>query len=284
MYPHFFIGTWKVLGQTATSTKRSVKEASINYSQSTDTYCLVEHRVDGSEKTWNDLKYDYKNGTLYRKKGEKIQLSIASWHNRCEDVIAALRENESSVRNLWCAKRDLTSGMLHPSPRDGAQRKWQVAADEGNGPPPPPGLVTLAELSASVNGSDEKLKLYGIFYHVSKKGPGKLYDILRFDVRDLSFESIFGVRSIKYRQSEDRSPQADRLFATFDNRSSLPETHLGEHTIGQLLPFEKKLIRRSLSSETPIAGNIGDPPEDGDPNVGVWVGEPTEPEPKLPKP
>jgi len=69
----------------------------------------------------------------------------------------------------------------------------------------------------------------------------------------------------------------DRLFSTFDNRSSLPKTNFDKTAsapiFGELMPFERALVSMAHSDRHATRGmSLGD--DGDDPDVGVWVGEP----------
>ncbi len=297
MDKHFFIGKWKVLRQAQGYPQ--LKQIRIKYNDKK--IFSLQHAYYGRNPSPDiTLKYNQIDNTFFYD-DDQYHLVISFWRSSSPfDIIFALEESSDERlprKEIWCARR-IPRNDNEPGAWRNALGTWRVDLTTSNGAgdgAADPGYVALRELCTapldreSDSSAPSNFGIYGIF-HMKKNTnditTGTLYDLLECDVNTASFRSIFGLRSVHYHSWRSETNQVDppprsanaRLFAVFRDWFSVPNilspdlpitSSHREHRLGQPLPFEIS-----------IAGNIGDPPEDGDPNVGVWVGEPTEPEPE----
>lgn len=268
LLPHLFIGEWTILAQADERKSSSrLQRVTIQPPDSKSKFKLIEHRKNQNGSVV-ELKHDPGNNTL-RSESKAPLCIIAFWRYPSYDVIFAFQEHDGCPEEVWSARRTrILPGPTHYPP-EGAMGKWKIVLSKGIHAAPANAHVTLAKLSVLNGDLELNPALYGVFQMESS--PPKHYDILVYDQRTRCFNSIFYVRSLNYCPGSSSQPESDRLFATFNNRSSLPASRFGEGIsvheevelkLGQLMPFERDSIKRA------------EPSGDDDPDVGVWVGEP----------
>lgn len=276
--PNNFHGEWKVLTQAwPHQDEQRPRHKSVRIEHQSGSDYLVSY--DGRNE-WREMSYEEATDTL---SDEDHHLCISFWRNPSTDVIFGCRRGKT----LWAARREprVFTGVRPTMAR--LCRPWHIKMTSGaHGAE---GTIEPRYLDAG----DAPLHLLGLFHlEASENGAEPrlgLYDVLLWDERVKSFNSVFGVRSLNYWNVDPENPDDDCLFATFNNRSSIPATHIGEqllprddergeveHKLGQLMPFERRLVAAAHTDllKDDAGGSATEESEADDPDVGVWVGEP----------
>ena len=285
--PHLFVGKWTIQTRVGESAPGRLLSVSIEPAEGSLTDCQLTEFRAGQEPTLKHMEFHPDDDTL-RSRDPAASLHISFWRHPSYDTIFALTEGaDGKPVEVWNARRvpDPPTTTIRTAPRTAHARPWRISLREGRHAAE--GYVILEQLSAGFNttagNGGKALGIYGLFHldDLEDSEP-ELYDLLHFDETVGSYNSVFGVRSVNFRLGENAA--ADRLFATFDNRSTIPSTRMGgQTTLGRLLPSERGLVARAHDRLTEcLAGRVpgqftttlGEDPEEEDPDVGVWVGEP----------
>lgn len=270
--PHLFIGEWNV--QSRTKTSNPLQNVTIEAATSEPNPTTFKVHLIAKDNQPQELQMDCQGDGTLRSTDEHHPLCISFWRYPSYDIIfGLLKEPDGASKEVWNARRivdDTTASKPEKAALASPESKiWKIRLSEGNQAAPLEHYVTMKEFRETSRGGDA---LYGLFQMEEIGGEENLYDILFYDEVVKAYNSVFGVRSVRFWMAETADPQDARVFATFDNRSSLPVSHFstGHPNLGRLLPVEKAVITRAHALLA--SGNTGS--EEDDPDVGVWVGEP----------
>ncbi len=303
--PQLFPGDWTVLGEAQSDPEdRSpfLTRVKIRLDGEGDGLGYLVHQTFSDESSVGPIEFKLKDSTLRSADGTQC---ISFWRQPTLDMIFCLEETGEHTLVVWSAKRQATSQTPYLDSIRGRLigRNWAIRLTKGAHSPS--GQVRLQEFK--VDSDPERpnwtglvsLGVFGLFHipDIAKKDKLDLYDILTYDERVKSFNSIFGVRSLNFWQGETEA--ADRIFATFNRKFSLPVIHseirdslahtMGTSTMGASLPWEDTLDKRHLkdlfdkhkdSPDRFLAQVRNDfnlnfeDPEGDDPDIGIWVGDP----------
>lgn len=274
--PHLFVGKWEVTAKRSVSGTHSLFE--INFDgDSTERYILKDLPNTSSRKTESTplkliLNSDQLN--LVAEGSKQVSCSISFWRNTGYDVIFGTEYNSTKEPiAVWSARRQPWTPPSSKGPEDHIGKEFNVVLRRGPGARSKHSHITLREIGHKQGDGFQSDSIYGLFYRPvgsSKAAAGdfRLYDLMNLDPTANCLNSVFGVRSLSW--------DNENLFATFNNRASLPTVHLhpaNSTFLGLPLPFEV------ATPCPPTSGNEGDRPgiNHDDPDVGVWVGVPLPP-------
>lgn len=260
--PAHFEGTWKLVAGVDTPAKQvTITRDDKNYS-----FCWR----DGPSQ---HMSYDEATDNAYVP-AEKLCISF--WRHPSMDHIFARSLGNGSP--LWGARRQREVPGQYRKEHDEICNdicgKWKVMDTVGHGTPCKGSMVFVARAGLQ-DRKEQGLEVPRLFYLFEEKPPNaeckrktECYDILAFDGRTVTFNSIFRVRSINYWSNNGKEKM---IFAMFDNRFTLPVGHFesssGESRIGSLLSFEMDQVAE-------VAKKVSDSPATTteDPNTGCWTG------------
>lgn len=314
-----FLGKWKVLTQSHHSLSSAcsnhvctnVREVEITPRGSSQHHVfeikLFEHDNSSPPKATIHLSYDRDTKSLYRNDLPSKKICISFWRQAAYDVIFALCEDdEGTPAIVWSAQRKPSEdpGLEPVAERTMlqalAEHPWKIRLASGFHAAHGAiriGALTPTDLPLPHPRPEDLIGLYQLRDEIP--GSGELYDILAYDATSGSFNSIFGVRSLNY--WIDPNSGDPRIFATFNNQYSLPETRLhpgGQPSLGRPLKLESEALnslaavkllktlelepRARHEVESAFAKAMGlecfrlpvDDDVEDDPDVAVWVGTP----------
>lgn len=339
--PNLFIGDWVIVKRVAEKPKKASEARCLNSdtyadikririspaSKSATTTEADELKTRFKVKLFERLRkgnadhtfrmtFDAANQNLIHR-DEEPEICISYWRNPAFDTLSISFIKGKGPSRVWGARR---IGQAEPCSQTVidtlTEGKWAIRLVAGHhGAPNKP--VQIRRLSAGDIEIREEQQLFGLFevekatLNRSPKEPistpesketSTLYDILTFDARSCSFNSVFGMRTLNY--WPDLKGQIKQIFATFNNRFSLPRARFAEgnqQMLGAALPIETKAIElaataKNLRENGGILSNTTkeeinkalnacifaegrydcletDDAED-DPDVAVWVGTP----------
>ncbi len=300
LLPHLFTGEWIVTKKRKkySSDDRRITEIYppkisrivISKPLGSQKVHAIMYRKDETEGKANDeileerdLVFKPTNNTLVSEDHEsQDRISISFWRYPACDIIFALRERclgeldcQETFTTIWSAKRAPVES--HECPGGLSGKEWNIVLSSGQHAAT--GKIMLDRLCPRGN-PDFKLNLFGLFQ--IKDDTKILYDVLSYDARVCSFNSIFGVRSLNWQQTPF---PGGRVFATFNNTYSLPTARIQptHESVAQQLAWgsvsllpdwgKNQEIGRLMDFEIPESQSFADPDSD-DPDIGIWVGDP----------